>query len=256
MKQCPLCKNTYTDDSLQFCLEDGETLYYFTNEQPTQEFSNINNQPTQAFPQKTTPIHIPIGNDSSPQTLISSSSIPSNEPVGKPSSGSKLIIGLIVGFILLAMLGVIAIAGYFVWITQPSNPPQNTTPVLDNSQVKLPTADEIKDLEEKIANLEKELQDQKKKTPTVPIITNSNISNPTPQPNRVTAKANSPNDGFLALRSEPNTQTGERILKIPHGVTITVWGCLKQQLGSKGRWCQVDYNGTKGWANDGYMIYD
>ena len=36
MKQCPNCRTTYTDDSLQFCLQDGTPLVFLQNaEQPT-----------------------------------------------------------------------------------------------------------------------------------------------------------------------------------------------------------------------------
>lgn len=32
MKQCPLCRQTYTDDNLNFCLNDGELLSVFGSE--------------------------------------------------------------------------------------------------------------------------------------------------------------------------------------------------------------------------------
>jgi hypothetical protein len=34
MKQCPRCKQTYSDDQLNFCLEDGELLSAFAQEPP------------------------------------------------------------------------------------------------------------------------------------------------------------------------------------------------------------------------------
>lgn len=34
MKQCPRCKQTYSDDQLNFCLEDGELLTAFAQEPP------------------------------------------------------------------------------------------------------------------------------------------------------------------------------------------------------------------------------
>ena len=34
MKQCPKCHQTYTDDNLNFCLEDGELLTGFASEPP------------------------------------------------------------------------------------------------------------------------------------------------------------------------------------------------------------------------------
>ncbi|MEO7659283.1 MAG: hypothetical protein ABIV48_06685, partial [Pyrinomonadaceae bacterium] len=34
MKQCPRCKQTYSDEQLNFCLEDGELLTGFLEEPP------------------------------------------------------------------------------------------------------------------------------------------------------------------------------------------------------------------------------
>ena len=256
MKQCPLCKNTYSDNSLQFCLQDGETLFELTNEQPTQAFSTVNDYPTQAFPSKINPIQIPIEKDSSPQTVISPPNNFSNTPPQKEKSGLKLIIGLLIGFILVLTFGIIFVAGYFVWSTQQQEIPATVVSNKAETEVKNPPPGETEDLKNKIADLEKQIKEQNKKTPPPTQTPETNISFPTPQPTKLTAKANSPGDGFLALRSQPSTQTGTRILKIPHGAPITVWGCLEKQSGSKGRWCQVDYNGTKGWANDGYVTYD
>jgi hypothetical protein len=38
MKQCPRCKQTYSDDQLNFCLEDGELLTEFAQEPPTSNY--------------------------------------------------------------------------------------------------------------------------------------------------------------------------------------------------------------------------
>jgi hypothetical protein len=35
MKLCPRCNRTYSDDNLNFCLEDGELLTHFSEEEPT-----------------------------------------------------------------------------------------------------------------------------------------------------------------------------------------------------------------------------
>lgn len=35
MKRCPRCDRVYSDDSLNFCLEDGELLAVYTDEEPT-----------------------------------------------------------------------------------------------------------------------------------------------------------------------------------------------------------------------------
>ena len=40
MKQCPRCKQTYSDDQLNFCLDDGELLTSFTSEPPPGRYTN------------------------------------------------------------------------------------------------------------------------------------------------------------------------------------------------------------------------
>jgi len=38
MKQCPRCKQTYSDENLNFCLEDGELLTVFGYEPPASRY--------------------------------------------------------------------------------------------------------------------------------------------------------------------------------------------------------------------------
>lgn len=40
MKQCPRCNQTYTDDQLNFCLEDGELLMAWANEPPPTRYAD------------------------------------------------------------------------------------------------------------------------------------------------------------------------------------------------------------------------
>lgn len=40
MKQCPRCQQTYSDESLNFCLEDGELLTPFSQEPPLGRYSD------------------------------------------------------------------------------------------------------------------------------------------------------------------------------------------------------------------------
>jgi hypothetical protein len=72
------------------------------------------------------------------------------------------------------------------------------------------------------------------------------------------ARVDSPNDGFLALRTEPTTRTGARIMKIPQGekVSVTRCGGYITSGDRRGRWCWVTYKGTSGWAFDAFLIYD
>lgn len=237
MKQCPVCKTTYTDETLQFCLADGAALF-----NPA-----ITSEATQQFSGTTNPIRVNIGQEEAP-TIIANKPLQNPQPVKK--SGNGLIIGILVVLLLLVVIGSASIIGWLllrgknndvvVTNTQPS-------PTVSNSLTKSPTPDEAAILKEKLANLEKKVQEQKNKVPT--------ISNTSTQSTKVTARVNSPNDGFLALRTEPSAETGDRILQIPHGANVTVNGCLPKVAGKNGRWCKVDYNGNSGWAFDGFLIY-
>jgi hypothetical protein len=167
---------------------------------------------------------------------------------------------LLVALLAIVVLGSAGVIGWLLLkdrgkdevVVNPKPSPTNT-----NSITKTPTPNDAENLKEKIANLEKQIQEQKKKTQNVPTINAPTTTTTTPPPpsNKVTAQVNSPSDGFLALRSQPSAETGERILQIPHGASVMVIGCLPKAAGKKARWCRVDYNGHVGWAYDGFLIY-
>ena len=108
-------------------------------------------------------------------------------------------------------------------------------------------------LEEKIDELEKEVEDQKRKpTPAQP----KKKKTPTPRKKLEPGymRVNSPGDGWLALRSGPNS--GSRLLvRIPHGSVVQVDYCGSVVRSGKlrGRWCEVVYKGRKGWSFDYYL---
>ncbi len=248
MKQCLTCKNTYTDDSLSFCLSDGTTLVSLQTEEVTQQLSAANN-----------PIRVNIAPETSPNAFT-----PAFQPQPQPKSGKGWIIGLLVGLFLLAIVAIGGI-GAFVYMNKGDKPVAivenkaenksvtnnangSNTAVTTNS-----TPDETAAMKQKLAELEKKLKEQKGKVPTIPTLPNSPA---TPKvPTVTTAKVNSPGDGFLALRTGPSSSTGERILEIPHGATVTVTACQSAEKGKKGKWCKVNYNGNAGWAFDGFLIY-
>ena len=247
MKHCTVCGNTYTDESLKFCLADGSSLVSSMDEVPTQIItSGLPSRNTEA-----SPIRVDIPQQTQPLIQPTTYTAPRVEKKG--GKGINLIIGLVIGSILSLGIAVILVAAWMVYRTAPvanvnnadSNRAENS-----NTAVK-PTPDESAILKEKIANLEKKMAEQKSTKQKVPTIADP----PANSPDNVTAKANSPGDGFLALRTAPSSETGDRILKIPHGATLTVTGCLPKQPGKKGRWCRVNYNGTVGWAFDGFMTY-
>lgn len=251
MKQCPTCKNTYTDDSLAFCLSDGTTLISFQNEEATQQFSAANN-----------PIRVNIAPETTPTAFTPVFQQP------QPKGGKGWIIGLIVGLFLLAIVGIGGIGAlYFIKSggdktavgqeNKPENKNVSTTAsnlnsnILSNSSAQMP--DETAAMKQKLAELEKQLKEQKGKVPTVPTLPTAPA---VPKvPTVITAKVNSPGDGFLALRTGPSSETGERILQIPHGASVTVLACQAAAKGKKGKWCRVNYNGNSGWAFDGFLIY-
>ena len=73
-----------------------------------------------------------------------------------------------------------------------------------------------------------------------------------------TVWANSPGDGFLALRSRPSTGRGTRLLQIPHGAALDYGDCLAPMTtpgGRYGSWCRARYGGTEGWAFSAFVTY-
>ena len=66
---------------------------------------------------------------------------------------------------------------------------------------------------------------------------------------------NTPGDGYLALRSEPSAQRGQRLLKIPHGTMLTLGRCVAV-AGDDRRWCRTSYAGKTGWVFERYLRRD
>jgi hypothetical protein len=104
-------------------------------------------------------------------------------------------------------------------------------------------------LQEALANIQKRLDEQKNadKPPNAP-----------KPPGVVTARVNSPKDGFLSLRSEPNADYGERIAKIPHGSRVTIENCDRTSVkigGRDGRWCLITYGDHTGYVFDAWLDY-
>jgi len=238
MKQCPNCKTTYTDDSLQFCLNDGANLIFAAGggaaETVQMPFGGGE------------PMRINVPPDSVP-TVYVKSPVAQNQPAKK---GFGLIVAGILGLLLF-----LTIAGFAAFMLLRRDGGKNiiaaASPSPTVSQTATPT-DETAKLKEEMANLKKQLENQKNQKSNSPVETVS-------PPNRknTTARINSPSDGFLALRSEPSSESGYRIMMMSHGATIQVLGCPKPSNVGKmpGRWCQVVYEGQTGWAFDAFMIF-
>jgi len=235
MKQCPVCKTTYTDESLKFCLADGANLISLSEPAETVQMSFDKN-----------PMRINVPPDSSPTVFALPQT--SNQPIKK--GVSPIIVAVLVGLLLLLAVGFIGVIGYFSLkptanekASVSPTPTAKITPTPDNETV---------ELKEKLANLEKQVQDQKNSKNTTSVETYS-----TPKPSATTARANSPRDGFLALRSDPSSEIGYRITQIPHGAIVNITSCQGYSYVGKnrGRWCQAGYNGFGGWVFDAFLIF-
>lgn len=202
------------------------------------------------------PMQISIPPDSTPTFAVPKAS---SQPSG--SNTGLIIAAVLSGLLFLIIAG--AAGGYFLLKSSSETANNSVSP---NSSKNTPNSnglfdktdlttltpnDETDELKEKIAKLEREIQEQKKQQNQTP-------SQSTPQNQTTSARVNSPGDGFLALRSEPNHERGERLAKIPHGASIQIIGCQDYATtiaGRRGRWCRVNYGGQYGWAFDAWLSY-
>lgn len=238
MKQCPACKTNYTDDSLSFCLADGAALDSATDEQPTVVKKAGNKA-----------MRVDIGSMAASTVMR-----PAAEPIPKGSAGTWIKIALSIFVLGVLAIGAVGLIGAVFYYGSGGKEKEIT------AKSPMPTATATPDTEkerlrDELANIQKKLDERQK--------TNVN-TNPFPSDNdddhgsTITATVNSPNDGFLALRSVPDAERGDRIARIPHGTEVELNNCEKTQVtiaGRSGRWCQVEYNGRTGWVFDAWLEY-
>ncbi len=170
----------------------------------------------------------------------------SAEPEAGASGGGKglkVMIGLLIMAILVFSGIVIAAAALFYYSSRP--PANDRSTVQQPAVISTPTPDAVN-----------------KRTPTPLASPAAPTPKAAPTPSvdvsRPTATINSPGDGFLAMRSEPDTESGERVMKIPHAATVYLENCettFKNVAGKRGRWCMVSYNEKMGWVFDAWLIY-
>ena len=252
MKQCPSCLTTYTDDTLRFCLADGSILGSIDDEQSTMvRGTGIGYADKTVVMGKVTPVRveIPSGVDIEPRQRAAAVSSGS-------SSGSSIIFKVVIIVIGLAILGglVAFAAGVIVYYNSGMGiPVANNTNTKQPQTSPTPAKDDRDELRDQIANLEKQLNEQNKNKQ----IANVPLSMPKQSSTMTNARANSPNDGFLALRSLPSSEIGDRIAKIPHGATLSIGACgpVIKPVAKSGRWCQATYNGYSGWVFDAFIRY-
>jgi hypothetical protein len=232
MKQCPVCKTTYTDESLRYCLADGATLSF--TEEPT------------VLSARKDPLRVDI-----PERSVNQA-VPGVDH--KKGTNNWLKATIAFGVILIIFAGAVAVAIAVLYMNtggrdtslNKSTPTPTQTVTPDNEKQRL---------QDELANLQKKIDEQK----------NSNRgsvnAHPFPtqtEPGVVTARVNSPGDGFLALRNIPDADNGIRLAKIPHGAVVRLNNCDKTKVtisGRSGRWCQVEYAGTTGWVFDAWLDY-
>ena len=232
MKQCPKCRTTYTDDTLKFCLADGT----------------------------------PLGEVGEEETVVRPGGGAAVNSAQPPKKSGFPVVKVLIALLVLGFLGLLVAGGAGVLFYMNSggdpktvvqnSPTPTSTPRPSVTPSETPEADDDqKRLEEEMANLvkrlEKELQSDANKSGAPP-------SNGDATDGRPTARVNSPGDGFLALRDEPDVENGTLLAKIPHGAVVNLENCEKQQTtvaGRKGRWCMVTYQGETGYVFDAWLQY-
>lgn len=249
MRQCSTCGTTYTDDSLRYCLSDGAELNEIeAGEEPT-VVARV--RPTADKTVEMNTARKPVRIDVSQPTIAPMGTSTRDD---RAKSGMSTLSKVLIAFLGLGMLGLLvaAVTGVVFYS-------MGGTDIADNKNVKpQPTSTPAKtnedDMRDQIANLQKQIDEQKSKGQPTNVQTqvpNDAFTSPK------AARVNSPGDGFLALRSLPDSETGERILKIPHGAMISVGSCgpVTMPARRRGRWCQASYEGYRGWVFDTYLTY-
>jgi cytoskeletal protein RodZ len=254
MKQCPVCKTTYTDESLRFCLADGAALFSLSETE----------EPTHISP-KRNPLQVNIPQNAATQKLP-----PTQAAQNQPKNRSVLpfIIAAILSLMLLGIIGVAALivinpfGGTEKSVVSNDSNVSNSSIRSNNQKTSAANSsrspeNQTNELEEKLADLQKQLEDQKnqKKTSNTPPFPATPEQN---NPATPTARVAQSNDGFLSLRTEPSVKTGTQLVKIPSGATVELHDCQREYQtidGRRGRWCMISFEGEMGWAFDAWLIY-
>ena len=238
MLQCPVCGTTYTDTSLRYCLTDRAQLA------PVEQETVV---------RSVNPVRVDI-----PRATEVASAF--RAPAVEEKKGGFPIFKVLLAVVGLGIVvvGAVGMIGAFFYFNSRGNDSNQNGKNSSNSPSATPTLDPDRQrLQDQIANMQKQLDEQKNanrsaKPPGFP--TPDNQSNP----GVVTARVNSPADGFLALRSAPSSDYGDRIAKLPHGSVVTIENCERERvkIGNRtGRWCMVAWSGYDGWVFDAWLDY-
>ena len=245
MKQCPECKNTYTDESLKFCLADGTKLISLSDAEKTIAMNTADDETIAINAETDRRMRVDTSPNESPesvQTVISQKPSPPQQAARK---GVSPVIVAVLGLLLVAV--VIGFAGFVGYTIM-----KGDDRIASNSTVEKTPNDELANLKKEIANL-KERTDNQQDTDKNPVSEKPEPTLPPKMSN--TGRVNSPRDGFLAMRSEPDTESGYRVMKIPHNATVKILNCREPSYVGKrrGRWCDVTYGDQRGWVFDAYL---
>ena len=256
MKQCPSCRTTYTDETLRFCLADGSVLDAVDAEQSTLvRSSGIRPAEPTVIMGKDAGVRVDIPSVASANAGQQQRSVLASPGTSGASSGTIFkIVTIVISLGILALLLVGVAGGVFYFSSGKGEPPANAANAKQQpSASPAPTKEDRDELRDQIANLEKRLDEQKKSGQTA----DAPIKLPNRSTTTATARVDSPGDGFLALRTLPSSEMGDRILKIPHGSTVVIGACgpVITPVKRRGRWCQASYNGYDGWLFDAYLVY-
>ncbi|MEP7214277.1 MAG: hypothetical protein ABI791_14455 [Acidobacteriota bacterium] len=223
MLRCPRCGNTYTDETLRFCLADGTSLVPANErntraDEPATVRMETPARPTEAY-----------------------------EAPAKAPRSFKIFLGVIA---LLAIAGSFVVVAALIYFNKnrvrqppaaPASPPaasQNVTPDAEKER-----------LQRELADAQKKLDEQKNAPDSIDKIFDGLFD-------EGSAKVNSPGDGFLALRVLPDAKAGQPLAKIPHGTTIALGFCQEETSkvsGRSGHWCMTSYDGKAGWVFDAWL---
>ena len=231
MRQCPHCRTTYTDDTLRYCLSDGTPLVMMPGGAEAETVISYH-------PAKPVVVEIP-------QSTPAFTPPPSyQQPVVEKRGGISL--WIVAGIVALLVLVIAGLGAVLLYQNLSGRESANTV-VTANTTTPTPATS-------------KTPTPEKSATPTP-----WNINKTTPTPSATDRPSgdgtgvtvHSPGDGYLVLRSQPNSSSTE-ITRIPHGTTIVLTACrdyTTTKSGNYGRWCTTGYSGYSGWVFDAFVRY-
>ncbi|MGH9947725.1 MAG: hypothetical protein ACRD6X_11030 [Pyrinomonadaceae bacterium] len=250
MKLCSKCGTNYSDDTLRFCLQDGNPLADAV-EEPTVVRSGRDPNKTEELPSNLTArqnegVRVTI------PTAENSQYSPSIQPAKSRSALWVVLIAALAlgGVVVIAAAGIV---GYAYYRNSGNRDIVLNSPTPQPSPTATPDNDKQK-LQDEIANLKKKLGDTSNSNSDADVSIDEEDFNFFGK----TATVNSPQDGFLALRNLPSSDIGNRIAKIPHGTTVKIFMCSDQKAtiaGRTGHWCMITYNDQTGWVFDVWLTF-